>query len=72
MDTTRREMLAGAVAIAATAAVSVPAGAASRASGHVLDDHDAMGLAELVKTRQVSASELLEAAIARAEKHNPN
>lgn len=71
MDTTRREMLAGAVAIAATAAVSVPAGAASRASGHVLDDHDAMGLAELVKTRQVSASELLEAAIARAEKHNP-
>lgn len=37
----------------------------------VLDTHDSLGLAELVRTRTVSASELLEAAIARAEALNP-
>lgn len=37
----------------------------------VLDTHDSLGLAELVRTRKVSASELLEAAIARAEALNP-
>jgi amidase len=35
------------------------------------DDHDACGLAELVRTRQVSAEELVEAAIARIEARNP-
>ena len=33
--------------------------------------HDALGLAELVRNRQVSASELLEAAIARSAEVNP-
>jgi len=33
--------------------------------------HDALGLAELVRSRQVSASELLEAAIARSAEVNP-
>ena len=33
----------------------------------LLDSHDALGLAALVKAREISASELLEAAIARAE-----
>lgn len=37
----------------------------------VLDSHDSLGLAALVKARQVSASELLEAAIARAERLDP-
>ncbi len=37
----------------------------------VIDSHDAMGLAALVKARQVSPSELLEASIARAEALNP-
>lgn len=37
----------------------------------VLDTHDSLGLAELVRMRKVSASELLEAAIARAEALNP-
>lgn len=37
----------------------------------MLDTHDAMGLAALVRQRQVSASELLEAAIARTEALNP-
>ena len=32
-----------------------------------LDSHDALGLAALVKAGEISASELLEAAIARAE-----
>ena len=38
---------------------------------NVLDGHDAMGLAQLVRSRKVSPSELLEAAIARAEALNP-
>ena len=36
----------------------------------VLDTHDSLGLAALVKARKVSANELLEAAIARAEAAN--
>src|SRR5688500_16226368 len=35
------------------------------------DDHDATALAELVRSRQVSAEELVEAAIARIEARNP-
>lgn len=35
------------------------------------DNHDATGLAELVRTRKVSAEELVEAAIARIEARNP-
>lgn len=34
-------------------------------------DHDAIGLADLVRKRKVSARELLETAIARAEAVNP-
>ncbi len=34
-------------------------------------DYDGLGLAELVRGRQVSASEVLEAAIARIERHDP-
>ncbi|MGH6934433.1 MAG: amidase, partial [Dongiaceae bacterium] len=35
------------------------------------DDYDAVGLAELVRRREVSAAELLDTAIARAERLNP-
>jgi|JI10StandDraft_1071094.scaffolds.fasta_scaffold36491_3 amidase len=35
------------------------------------DDHDATGLAELVRTGAVSATEVIEAAIERIEAHNP-
>jgi len=35
------------------------------------DDHDATGLAELVRTRQISSEEVVEAAIARIEARNP-
>lgn len=37
----------------------------------LLDSHDALGLAALVKSREVSAGELLDAAIARTEALNP-
>ncbi|MGE8135151.1 amidase [Novosphingobium subterraneum] len=67
MKTTRREALAGGIALAATA--GLPGNA--HAMNDVLDTHDSLGLAELVRTRTVSASELLEAAIARAEALNP-
>ncbi|WP_353227374.1 amidase [Novosphingobium sp.] len=39
--------------------------------GHVLDSEDAMGLADLVRRRQLGAGELLDAVIARAEARNP-
>lgn len=67
MKTTRREALAGGFALAATA--GLPGNA--HAMNDVLDTHDSLGLAELVRMRKVSASELLEAAIARAEALNP-
>lgn len=34
-------------------------------------DHDGMGLAELIRTKQVSARELLEEAIARTARVDP-
>jgi Asp-tRNA(Asn)/Glu-tRNA(Gln) amidotransferase A subunit family amidase len=37
----------------------------------LLDQHDGLGLAELVRRREVSAKELLDAAIARVEARNP-
>lgn len=39
--------------------------------GGELDNHDATGLAELIRKKEVSASELLEMSIERAEKANP-
>jgi len=64
----RREMVAGAAALIGAASVS---GAAAATRTDPLDTHDAMGLAELVRRKQVTASELLEAAIGRAEVLNP-
>ena len=40
-------------------------------TGELLSSHDALGLAELVRKRKVAPTELLEAAIARAEALNP-
>lgn len=64
----RRQLLATGAALAVAAPVRAK-GKAMKSS--ILDDHDAMGLADLVKTRQVAPTELLEAAIARAEALNP-
>ena len=36
------------------------------------EHYDALGLADLVRRRQVSAEELLDAAIARVEARNPS
>jgi amidase/6-aminohexanoate-cyclic-dimer hydrolase len=66
---TRRTALAGAGA----AIVATAAGARTpkvRESG-LIETHDALGLAELVRTKQVSPTELLDAAIARTETTNP-
>lgn len=51
------------------AATATPAFA--RKSTSVLDEHDALGLAGLVKKKQVSPKELLDLAIARTEALNP-
>ncbi|ABP64462.1 Amidase (plasmid) [Novosphingobium aromaticivorans DSM 12444] len=67
MKATRREALAGGIALAATAGLP----GSAQAMQDVLDTHDSLGLAELVRKRKVSAAELLEAAIARAEAMNP-
>ncbi len=65
---TRREMVGGAVALPLAGAAL----AAERSSGQdLLRDHDLLGLAELVRRKQIRPSELLEAAIARAEALNP-
>lgn len=66
----RRDIVAaGASAVALGIAPS--AGAASRLRGSPLDSHDALGLAELVRKRQVSPTELLDDAISRADALNP-
>lgn len=63
------------MALAATAALPVAAKAGTKrmpgAIDDVLDSHDSLGLADLVRKRKVSAAELLEAAIARAEAMDP-
>ena len=64
---TRREVMAGGAAVAVAASSPVMAAGPSGP----LDGHDALGLAALVRKRKVSAGELLEAAIARAEAMNP-
>jgi amidase len=69
---TRREVIAGAGAIAASAALSgATRTMAATAPSDALGDHDAIGLAKLVRERKVSPIELLEAAIARAEAMDP-
>ncbi|WP_313808627.1 amidase family protein [Sphingobium sp.] len=65
---TRREMAAGAAALMGMAGMS---GAVAATRTDPFDAHDALGLAELVRKKQVSAGELLEAAIGRAEAFNP-
>lgn len=69
MHMTRRESMASVAAAAMVGMAGAAKGAAPRSSP--LDTQDALGLAELVRQKQVSPSELLEAAIARAEALNP-
>lgn len=64
---TRRQVIAGTLALAAAA----NGRAQGKGNTTVLDEHDALGLAELVRKRKLAPSELLEAAIARAEALDP-
>ncbi|MEY4160612.1 MAG: hypothetical protein RLZZ136_1233, partial [Pseudomonadota bacterium] len=69
---TRREIVIGGTSAALAAMANTAAKAKPVvAENSVLDSHDALGLAELVRKRHVSPSELLEAAIAKAEALNP-
>lgn len=75
---TRREMVAGGLAVSAAGLAGVvqaaPVPAAPPGAGHGTDiftSHDALGLAALVRQRKVSPSELLDAAITKAEALNP-
>ncbi|WP_232332727.1 amidase [Novosphingobium aquimarinum] len=70
MNLSRREVVAGVVATAAGASLAGRASAAAAPSS-VLEEHDALGLARLVARKQVTAAELLDMAIVRAEALNP-
>lgn len=72
----RRTFLGTGVALAATtlannATANLLGGAASSALANEFRTYDAVGLAQLVKSKQVKPEELLEAAIARCEAVNP-
>jgi Asp-tRNA(Asn)/Glu-tRNA(Gln) amidotransferase A subunit family amidase len=68
----RRTFLQASGSLLAGAALSVPAGAQARTlSYEEYAAHDAVGLAALIRRGEVSAAEVLEAAIARAEAVNP-
>jgi len=71
----RRELMARGTAAAVLASTASAGGASAgvavaRASSP-LDTHDALGLADLVRRREVSALELLDASIERVEALNP-
>ena len=66
----RRKMIQAGAALSATALVADPLRAAAP-KDDVLATHDMTALAELVQRRKASPTELLEAAIARAEALNP-
>jgi len=65
----RRHMMKAGAALSASAIATGPAFAAPKSD--VLGTHDMTALAELVRQRKASPTELLEAAIARAEALNP-
>ena len=66
---TRRESMANVGAAALAGMAGTAKAAVTRSSP--LDTHDALGLAQLVRDKQISPSELLDAAIARTEALNP-
>lgn len=67
----RREVIGGGVALAAAAATGAARAAPASGIADLLTSHDALGLAGLVRKRQVSPRELLDAAIDKAEALNP-
>lgn len=68
----RREFMQVSGSLLAGAAIGFPASAKTRSlSFEEYANHDAVGLAKLVRDREVSAAELLEIAIARVDAVNP-
>lgn len=68
---TRREMVAGGAAVAAAGLTGAAKARPTGSGTDLLVDYDAVGLAALVAKREVSPTELLEAAISKAEALNP-
>ena len=72
---TRRNLLASGAAAAAMAVfphtAKAKGAAMRRGANDILDNHDAIGLAKLVRDKSVSPTELLDMAVARAEAANP-
>jgi Asp-tRNA(Asn)/Glu-tRNA(Gln) amidotransferase A subunit family amidase len=69
---TRREVVAGGGAAMMLGAGSAQAKSRKKRKGTtVLEENDALGLAGLVRKREVSPTELLDAAITKAEEMNP-
>lgn len=77
MKASRRQVLAGASAAAITGGMmsdtaTAQSGAQGGLAGLDYRDHDMLGLADMVRKKQVSPSELLEEAITRAEATDPS
>jgi Asp-tRNA(Asn)/Glu-tRNA(Gln) amidotransferase A subunit family amidase len=68
---TRRDFMLGSAAAALAVAGSRVGGAAAADAFGGYGAYDALGLAELVRSKEVTPEELLEAAIARIERVNP-
>ncbi len=75
---TRRELLQWGMASVVASRVSGPTQALSAThkvtrgtGGHLLDDYDGIGLAELIRAKRISPQELLDLTIQRIEERNP-
>src|SRR5690606_29778486 len=74
-DITRRQVLKGAVGLAGGLAFNLHFPSAMAASGMRFDEYrrcDALELARLVRSKEVTPAELLELAIQRTEQVNPS
>ncbi|MFT3729693.1 MAG: amidase [Terricaulis sp.] len=70
-DVSRRAIVGGGAALAATAMSGCNKAAATAPTSDALGDLDATGVAARIRSKEITASEALEAAIARVEKVNP-
>jgi amidase len=71
MTISRRDMVASAVAMSGLTAACASSGADSSTSADALGNSDATAVAARIRNGEITAAEALEAAIARAERVNP-
>jgi amidase len=71
MTISRREMAAGAVALGSLTAACASPTADTSAPSDALGESDATAIAARIRNREITATEALDAAIARAERVNP-